>query len=694
MIPTLMGIAYRAVAVGGYLTATHGPAALAALAATQLLLRPVPLLAASWSKVARSDLVRRREARDWRGFSLLIAITFGDGAVITAPWTGIIFWAWRPLAGMVFHGKFASDGWMLLLWGLSALISFCQIAIGIGLQMLRAFKVLALANTLASLTAVAAILIAMGLWGAGGAILGTMIGQGLELIVMSVLLITGVRAAAHQATAGAPGASFFRPSIVKQGLMTPSLSDSDALSSLRAAFQGRLITDPAQLAPFLTDWRKIWHGTALAAVQPDTAQDVAQIVAWCAANQVTVTPQGGNTGLAGGSPPPATGRNIVLSTARLNRVREIDTLNNTVTVEAGVVLQTLQQAANDAGRLFPLSLAAEGSCTIGGNLSTNAGGVAVLRYGNARELCLGLEVVTAQGELWDGLKGLRKNNTGYDLRDLYIGSEGTLGIITAAVMKLYPTPAAKVAAFVGMETPQQAVELLQLAQARLGSNLTAFELMSARSLALSLKHNPDIRAPFATPQAWNVLMELSSMTDEAQGRADLEPLLEQAFQVGLIGDAVIAESLAQSAALWSLREKLSEAQTLEGPSIKHDISVPISRMAQFIVEGEAEILKVVPAARLMAFGHVGDGNLHFNVSYPEGGDGKAFMARQTDMNRAVHDLVDAMGGSISAEHGLGMLRRDEAIRYRPAVETRLMRAIKQTLDPLGIMNPGTVLPAA
>ena len=474
--------------------------------------------------------------------------------------------------------------------------------------------------------------------------------------------------------------------------LPPDHDDDALIEGLRAAFAGRLITEVTEKAPFLVDWRKVWRGEALAVVQPDSTADVARVVAWCNANRISISPQGGNTGLAGGTPPLASGRNIVISTARLNRVRHIDPINNTVTVEAGVVLQALQDAAAAARRLFPLSLAAEGSCTIGGNLSTNAGGVAVLCYGNTRDLCLGLEVVTAQGEVWDGLKGLRKNNTGYDLRDLYIGSEGTLGIITAAVMKLYPLPAAKVAAFVGLETAEQAVVLLQLAQARLGATLTAFELLSEQSLALMLKHFPAARAPFERPYRWNVLIELSSVAGDSEGQAELEAMLQRAFEDGLAQDAVVATSIAQSQSLWALREHMSEAQSIEGASIKHDISIPISTMAAFIAAGEAAILAIEPRARLMTFGHVGDGNLHFNVSAPEGSDAKAFMALQPAINRAVHDLVNSYDGSISAEHGLGLLRRDEAMRYRPAVETRLMQIIKQALDPLGLMNPGKVLP--
>ncbi len=469
-------------------------------------------------------------------------------------------------------------------------------------------------------------------------------------------------------------------------------TDDTLIQDLRAAFEGRLIDDAAEMAPFLTDWRKVWRGTAIAVVQPDTAADVGKVVAWCHAHQVAVTPQGGNTGLAGGSVPAPDGRNILLSLARLNRIRDIDPLNGTMTVEAGVVLQAAQEAALSADRLFPLSLAAEGSCTVGGNLATNAGGVAVLRYGNARELCLGLEVVTPEGELWDGLRSLRKNNTGYDLRDLYVGSEGTLGVITAAVVKLYPLPAARVVAFVAVESPAAAVTLLQLAQARLGSSLTAFELVSQPCLDLVVKHHPGARAPFAEASDWNVLIELSAPVDEAQGRTDLEGLLEAAFEEGLATDAVISASLGQALALWTLREGISEAQSAEGKSIKHDISVPISRIAQFITEGQAALLAIEPASRPMTFGHLGDGNLHFNVSAPEGADGEGFMALQGEMNLAIHDMVDAYDGSISAEHGLGLLRRDEAIRYRSPLETRLMQTIKRALDPLNLMNPGKVLP--
>ncbi|HTK36777.1 MAG TPA: FAD-binding oxidoreductase [Caulobacteraceae bacterium] len=467
--------------------------------------------------------------------------------------------------------------------------------------------------------------------------------------------------------------------------MAPRLDD------LRAAFSGRLLTDPQDTAAFLTDWRGLWKGAALAVVQPDTAEDVAAVVRWCAANGVPVVPQGGNTGLSGGATPDESGKAVVLSLARLTRIREVDTTNNTLTVEAGVLLQAVQAAAEEAGRYFPLSLAAEGSCTIGGNLATNAGGTAVLRYGNARELCLGLEVVTPQGELWDGLKGLRKDNTGYDLRDLFIGSEGTLGVITAAVLKLHPAPAARLAAFAAVASPEDALKLLGLAQGRLGPALTAFELVSDTSLGLVLKHFPTCRSPLEAPAPWYVLLEVSDLIDEARAREALEGLLEAAFEAELVADAAVAASLAQSRQLWDLRENISEAQGHEGKTVKHDISVPISDIAAFIAEATAALSAHFPASRLVAFGHLGDGNLHFNLSPPEGDPGAALLADQDPINQLVHDIVHRYGGSISAEHGLGVLRRDEAARYKSAVERGLMRAVKQAIDPQGLMNPGKVL---
>ena len=467
------------------------------------------------------------------------------------------------------------------------------------------------------------------------------------------------------------------------------------LADLRARFSGRLLAEPADTAPFLTDWRKRWTGRALAVAQPDTAADVAAVVRWCAQNRVPVVPQGGNTGLVGGGTPDASGRALLLSLARLNRVRAIDPLNDTITVEAGCALASVQQAARDADRLFPLSLASEGSCTIGGNLSTNAGGVQVLRYGNARELCLGLEVVTASGELWDGLRGLRKDNTGYDLRDLFIGAEGTLGVITAATMKLYPLPAARITAFAAVPDPHAALRLLELARNRLASSLTAFEMLSDLCVDLVLKHFPASQRPLPERSPHYVLIESSDPESEAHAQAAFGSLMEEALERGIVTDAAIASSIHQSRALWALRENVSEAQAAEGKNIKHDIAVPISSIARFVEETNALLAHAFPGIRMVVFGHLGDGNLHYNVSPPADRCGKeheaAFLALEPEINRVVHDSVARFGGSVSAEHGLGVLRRDEAARYKAAPELALMRAVKQALDPLGIMNPGKVL---
>ena len=472
-------------------------------------------------------------------------------------------------------------------------------------------------------------------------------------------------------------------------------ADPSLLDSLRAAYAGRLITEPEAMSPYLLDYRKRWMGAALAVAQPDSTEEVAQLVRWCRRNRIAVVPQGGNTGLTGGSVPDASGRAVVLSLTRMNRVRAIDPLNNTITVEAGCVLQRVQEAAAQAGRLFPLSLAAQGTCTIGGNLSTNAGGVQVIRFGNARELCLGLEVVNADGEIWDGLKGLRKDNTGYDLRDLFIGAEGTLGVITAAVMKLFPLPVAKVAAFIGLESPHQALRLLELAQARLDSSLTGFELISHEALALVLKHFPGSRLPLGSPCPWYVLLEQSDLHSEEHAAESLQALLEAALDAGLVQDAAVSASIDQFRQFWALRENISDAQGLEGKNIKHDISVPISRIADFIEQTDAQIKAAHPQTRMIVFGHLGDGNLHYNVS-PGAGQGAsldaAFLALEGPINRIAHDAVVRFGGSISAEHGLGILRREESARYKQPVEVAMMRAIKKALDPDGLMNPGKLLP--
>lgn len=464
------------------------------------------------------------------------------------------------------------------------------------------------------------------------------------------------------------------------------------LADLRAAFPGRLLEDADAMAPFLTDWRRKWTGQALAVAQPDTPDGVAAVLRWCCAQGVAVVPQGGNTGLSGGATPSAQGRSLVLSTARLQRIRDLDTLGHTVTAEAGVTLLQLQDAAREAGRLFPLSLAAQGSCTIGGNLATNAGGVQVLRYGNARDLCLGLEVATPDGELWNGLRPLRKDNTGYSLRDLYIGSEGTLGVITAAVLKLFPLPAAQVAAWVAVPSPTAALALLSLAQQQLAAGLTAFELISEACLQLVLRHVDAARRPLTEPSPWYVLLELSSPQGEQVATEAIESLLEAALEAGLASDAALSASVAQFRSLWALREDISESQGAEGPTIKHDIALPIARIPAFIERTDAAIVRHFPGLRLVVFGHLGDGNLHYNLSPPPGGMAQAdFVALEAPINRLVHDAVADAGGSISAEHGLGVLRRDESARYKSAVELRLMQALKQALDPQNLMNPGKLL---
>ncbi|WP_442807852.1 FAD-binding oxidoreductase [Trinickia soli] len=472
---------------------------------------------------------------------------------------------------------------------------------------------------------------------------------------------------------------------------TSTARDAFVAACRDAIGAAHVLTEPHDTAPFLTDWRRRYTGAACAVLRPGTTQEVAAIVQLANTHRVPLVPQGGNTGLAGGATPDGSGAQAVVSLARLNRIRALDPLNNTITVEAGVVLRQVQDHAREAGRLFPLSLAAEGSCTIGGNLGTNAGGTGVLRYGNTRELCLGLEVVTPQGEIWDGLRGLRKDNTGYDLRDLFIGAEGTLGIITAAVMKLHPLPAARVTALAALASPHAALDFLALAHRCAGPLLTGFELMSDFCLRLVGRHFPQMRYPFEQPHAQIVLLELSDSESEEHARALFEQMMEQALESGLVEDAVVAENLTQSRAFWDLREHIPLAQAEEGLNVKHDIAVPISRVATFIEETDAEIAAAVPGARMVTFGHLGDGNLHYNVQAPEGVDARAFLAQfQAQLNRIVYESVYRQGGTFSAEHGVGQLKVDELKHYKSSVELRLMRAIKAALDPLGLMNPGKV----
>ncbi|NYH98616.1 FAD-binding oxidoreductase [Cupriavidus plantarum] len=476
----------------------------------------------------------------------------------------------------------------------------------------------------------------------------------------------------------------------------PAAHPDSFLDLCRAAIGAQhVLTEAEDKASYLTDWRRRYSGDALAVLRPGTTQEVAAVVHACHAHDIAIVPQGGNTGLCGGATPAAGEAAakgvVVLSLQRLNRIRAIDPLNNTVTVEAGVILQQLQEAVRAEDRLFPLSLAAEGSCTIGGNLATNAGGTGVLRYGNTRELCLGLEVVTATGEVWDGLRGLRKDNTGYDLRDLFIGAEGTLGIITAAVMKLYPAPRARVTALAALQSPRDALSLLSIAQSHAGSMLTGFELMSELCMTLVTRHYPQLRYPFSQAYPHLVLLELSDSESEEHARAIFETMMTAAFDAGVVLDAVVAESVQQSRDFWNLREHIPLAQVEEGKNIKHDIAVPISRVAEFIETTDALLQTVFPGARMVTFGHLGDGNLHYNVSPPEGEDHDAFLAHQDTVNRIVHDSVHRFNGSISAEHGLGQLKLGENARYKSAVELGLMRLVKQAFDPRGLMNPGKVV---
>jgi FAD/FMN-containing dehydrogenase len=467
---------------------------------------------------------------------------------------------------------------------------------------------------------------------------------------------------------------------------------TDLVAALRALVgDAHVLTQPDDTAAYNADWRRKYLGRARAVVRPGTTAEVAAVMSLAHGSGVAVVPQGGNTGLSGGATPDASGQQLVLNLCRLNRIRHIDPANDTAVVEAGVTLQSLQDAALEAGRLFPLSLAAQGSCTVGGNLATNAGGTAVLRYGNMRDLTLGLEVVTPDGQIWNGLRALRKDNTGYDLKQLYIGSEGSLGIITAAALKLFAPPRATLTAMMALPSLADAVTLLTQARQALGPALTAFEVISAACVPLLARHFPSLRWPFTTGHPLAVLLEVSDHHSEAQARDALERVLGIAMEVGTVVDGVVAESLSQSKQLWALREHISEAQGLDGPHIKHDIALPVSRVATFVADAEARLLQAAPGARVAWFGHLGDGNLHFNVLAPPGSDAVAFAARQPEINRLVHDRVAECQGSISAEHGLGQLRRDENARYKSGLEMALMHAVKQALDPQGLMNPGKVL---
>jgi len=452
--------------------------------------------------------------------------------------------------------------------------------------------------------------------------------------------------------------------------------------------------DREALVPWERDWRRRYHGRARCVALPATTAEAAAVVRRCAAHGASVVPQGGNTGLVGGGVPDESGTQVVVSTRRLQRVRDIDADNLAVTVEAGCVLQALQQAVADAGLLFPLSLAAEGSCTIGGNLATNAGGTQVLRFGNARELCLGLEVVTAGGEVWSSLHGLRKDNTGYDLRDLFVGSEGTLGLITAATLRLYPRPRSGVTAWIACATLARAVALMRRLRAAFDAELVGYEAMNDASLRLVQRHFPDLRQPLAPgASAWTVLADLASPHDEAGLRARAEAALAEAAEAGELTDAAIAQSEAQARACWQIREAIPLAQSAEGLNIKHDVGVPVSSLAGFVDAADAALAAVAPGARHITFGHLGDGNLHYNLQGPEGEDAEAFLQRlEPAVNTCVYDVVGRFGGTFSAEHGIGRLKREELAGRKAAPALAMMRAIKGALDPDGVFNPGVMLP--
>ncbi len=456
---------------------------------------------------------------------------------------------------------------------------------------------------------------------------------------------------------------------------------------------GHVLTE-GDLASYEQDWRGRARGRALCVVRPGTTDEVARVVQACAAARVSLVPQGGNTGLVAGSVPDASGAQVVLSLRRMAGLRAIDPQNMTITVEAGYILQALQDTADQAGFLFPLSLGAEGSCTIGGNLATNAGGTQVVRYGNARELCLGLEVVTAQGEVWDGLSGLRKDNTGYDLRDLYVGSEGTLGVITAATLRLYPKPAAQLTAWVAVDSLEHACTLLGMAHQHLAAGLTGFEVMNQFALGLVDKHYPHLRVPLWQQTAWCVLIEVSDAESEAHARGLFEQMLEAAMEQGVIADAIIAENMRQAHDLWHIRESITLAQVEEGFNVKHDVSIPISLIPEFVRAADAALSAAFEGIRFVNFGHLGDGNLHYNIQAPPGIDAKAFVAQHEDQVSAiVYDTVSQYRGSISAEHGIGELKLHKLPQHKSATALALMRSIKTALDPHNTLNPGRVLSA-
>ena len=469
--------------------------------------------------------------------------------------------------------------------------------------------------------------------------------------------------------------------------MTHKTPTPDTLDRLAAVVGDKhAIRNTAEMDGYMREWRQIWVGRSPMVLRPGSTEEVSRILAIANETGTVIVPQSGNTGLCGGQIPTDDGHEVVLSLDRMTRILDVDANDNTITVEAGATLKSVQDAADAADRLFPLSLASEGSCRIGGNLSTNAGGLNVIAYGNTRDLCLGLEVVLADGRVWNGLKRLRKDNTGYDLRNMFIGAEGTLGIITAAVMKLYPRPKSHETAFIAVPSPQAAVDLLSLMKELSGNRVVAFEIIADLALQITIRH-AGVRHPLASSAPWYVLAELADPVPGA-----MEALLETALDKGLVTDAAVAQSDSQRAAFWSCRELISESQKPEGGSIKHDISVPVSRVPAFLEQADAAVSQLIPGSRFVSFGHMGDGNIHYNVSQPLGMDKTAFLDSWNAMNDVVFDVVAKLGGSISAEHGIGRLKAYRMPKIKSAVELGMMRDLKRMLDPNGILNPGRVLP--
>jgi FAD/FMN-containing dehydrogenase len=465
--------------------------------------------------------------------------------------------------------------------------------------------------------------------------------------------------------------------------MIPAQSTLDRLAAVVG--EANAIRDPARMDAYMREWRHIWVGRSPLVLRPSCTEDVSRILAIASETRTAIVPQSGNTGLCGGQIATDEGSEVVLSLDRMSRILDVDPADNTITVEAGAILKSVQEAADAVDRLFPLSLASEGSCRIGGNLSTNAGGLNVIAYGNARDLCLGLEVVLADGRVWNGLRRLRKDNTGYDLRDLFIGAEGTLGIITAAVLKLFPRPRSRETAFIAVTSPQAAVDLLSLMKDRSGNRIVGFELIAAIALDFAVRH-ASVRRPLdAAP--WYVLAELADPVPGA-----MTEILENGMARGLVSDATLAQSEGQRAEFWAARELISDSQKPEGGSIKHDVSVPVSKVPAFLAAADAAVERLMPGARFVSFGHLGDGNIHYNISQPLGMDKETFLASWNEVNDVVFDVVARFEGSISAEHGIGRLKAFRMPAIKSAVELELMRQMKTTLDPLNILNPGRVLP--